>query len=294
MCVTPSCSVTPATCGRAASASCQSAGAPENSASTTSLPGNAVLEPRGRVQRGQLAVIHDGDAVAQLVGLVHVVRGQQNRQARLLLELLESSPRRWCARPDRGPWSARRERESSANAPARARFPAAAACRRKTCPPAICRSASDPRLPADSRISSARSSGGHAVKLGVNQQIFLGGQLRIGRQRLRNHADGIAHAVRRPCARRGPRTRAVPAVGGVSVVSMRISVVLPAPLGPSRPKISPCSTVKADVVHGHEIAEALGQFVDFDGAHLVFRNYRPRLKIEGPAPLALASKAAST
>ena len=32
------------------------------------------------------------------------------------------------------------------------------------------------------------------------------------------------------------------AVGGSSVVSMRMSVDLPAPLGPSRPKISPCST----------------------------------------------------
>src|SRR5216684_8962746 len=41
-----------------------------------------------------------------------------------------------------------------------------------------------------------------------------------------------------------PATRAVPEVGGVSVVSMRISVVLPAPLGPSRPKISPSVTSK--------------------------------------------------
>ena len=41
-----------------------------------------------------------------------------------------------------------------------------------------------------------------------------------------------------------PATRAEPSVGGVSVVSMRISVVLPAPFGPSRPKISPSSTLK--------------------------------------------------
>ena len=41
-----------------------------------------------------------------------------------------------------------------------------------------------------------------------------------------------------------PPTSAVPEVGGVSVVIMRISVVFPAPFGPSRPKISPVCTVK--------------------------------------------------
>ena len=41
-----------------------------------------------------------------------------------------------------------------------------------------------------------------------------------------------------------PLTSAVPAVGGSSVASIRISVDLPAPLGPSRPKISPSSTAK--------------------------------------------------
>src|SRR4051812_29883645 len=41
-----------------------------------------------------------------------------------------------------------------------------------------------------------------------------------------------------------PLTSAVPEVGGSSVTSMRISVDLPAPLGPSRPKISPASTSK--------------------------------------------------
>src|ERR1700735_919382 len=41
-----------------------------------------------------------------------------------------------------------------------------------------------------------------------------------------------------------PAMRAVPEVGGVSVVIMRISVVFPAPLGPSEPKISCCATLK--------------------------------------------------
>ena len=41
-----------------------------------------------------------------------------------------------------------------------------------------------------------------------------------------------------------PLTIAVPDVGGSSVTSMRIRVDLPAPFGPSSPKISPSSTPK--------------------------------------------------
>ncbi len=41
-----------------------------------------------------------------------------------------------------------------------------------------------------------------------------------------------------------PLMSAVPVVGASSVTSIRISVDLPAPLGPSRPKISPSSTWK--------------------------------------------------
>jgi hypothetical protein len=41
-----------------------------------------------------------------------------------------------------------------------------------------------------------------------------------------------------------PSTSAVPDVGWMSVVIMRMSVDLPAPLGPSNPKISPSGTAK--------------------------------------------------
>ena len=46
-------------------------------------------------------------------------------------------------------------------------------------------------------------------------------------------------------------------VGGSSVVSMRISVDLPAPFGPSRPNTSPGCTLKRDAVDGGEVAEVL-------------------------------------
>ena len=64
-----------------------------------------------------------------------------------------------------------------------------------------------------------------------------------------------------------PLTRAVPEVGGTSVVNMRMSVDLPAPFGPSSPNTSPCSTVKLKRVHGGKIAEALGQIFNFDVEH---------------------------
>ena len=64
-----------------------------------------------------------------------------------------------------------------------------------------------------------------------------------------------------------PPMRAVPEVGGVSVVIMRISVVFPAPFGPSSPKISPSRDVEADVVHRHQIAELFHQMVDFNRIH---------------------------
>ncbi len=68
-----------------------------------------------------------------------------------------------------------------------------------------------------------------------------------------------------------PLTRAVPEVGGTSVVNMRMSVDLPAPFGPSSPNTSPCSTEKLSASTAAEIAEALGQIFNFDGKHGLVR-----------------------
>jgi len=57
---------------------------------------HAALE-RGRgVQREDLAVIHDGDPVAELVGLFHVVRGEHDRLA-VAVQLAEQVPQRQAA-----------------------------------------------------------------------------------------------------------------------------------------------------------------------------------------------------
>ena len=57
----------------------------------------------------------------------------------------------------------------------------------------------------------------------------------------------------------------VPLVGGSSVVIIRISVDLPAPFGPSRPKISPSSTAKLMPLTAVKVAERLDDALDVDG-----------------------------
>ena len=65
--------------------------------------------------------------------------------------------------------------------------------------------------------------------------------------------------------------------------SMRMVVDLPAPLGPRKPKISPLATVQVDAVHGHEVAEALGQSV---------QHHRGRPPCHDGTPAAIGSDSA--
>ena len=51
----------------------------------------------------------------------------------------------------------------------------------------------------------------------------------------------------------------LPALAWVSPRSMRIIVVLPAPLGPRKPKALPRGNVEIDVVDRGALAEALGE-----------------------------------
>ena len=97
---------------------------------------------------------------------------------------------------------------------------------------------------SSSRISVGAFFGRDAVNLGVDLQVFLGGQFGIGGERLGNHPDGVPHAFRILAHVVSGNLAPNPSLGGVSVVIMRMSVVLPAPLGPSRPKSSPCGTSK--------------------------------------------------
>ena len=53
-----------------------------------------------------------------------------------------------------------------------------------------------------------------------------------------------------------PPTNACPEVGMTRVVSIPAVVVLPAPLGPSRPKISPGAHVEVELVDGRKSVPA--------------------------------------
>ena len=79
---TSSCAVTDSTPGSRSSRSCQPGGALAKLTSSEFLPGIDAFELQRRIERLQLAVIDDGDAIAQLVGLVHVVRRDQNGRGR--------------------------------------------------------------------------------------------------------------------------------------------------------------------------------------------------------------------
>ena len=70
-----------------------------------------------------------------------------------------------------------------------------------------------------------------------------------------------------------PPTKACPLVGTTRVVSMPAVVVLPAPFGPSRPKISPRSHRQVEVVDGDDVGRVeLGQALGAD--HLLDRRGR--------------------
>ena len=64
-----------------------------------------------------------------------------------------------------------------------------------------------------------------------------------------------------------PLTRAVPEVGGTSVVNMRMSVDLPAPFGPEQAEHLAVLDGEIQRVHGGKIAEALGQIFNFNVKH---------------------------
>src|SRR6185312_7724333 len=57
-------------------------------------PRNAGLQRAWSVQRHQLAVIDNGDAVAQTISFIHVVRGDQDRKISLLFDIADHLPHR--------------------------------------------------------------------------------------------------------------------------------------------------------------------------------------------------------
>ena len=111
------------------------------------------LQLAARALGDLLALVDDGDAGGELVGLVEILRGEQDGDAGIG-ERRGSCARRPAAHSDRGRSSARRGRARPASRPARRRCRACAACRRNRPSPA-CAAASERSKAASS--SSARA-----------------------------------------------------------------------------------------------------------------------------------------
>ena len=80
----------------------------------------------------------------------------------------------------------------------------------------------------------------HPVQAGEEREVLDAGDALVGRAVARRARGRPSRAGRAgPWRRRCPATRTVPAVGSTSPASVRSSVVLPAPLGPSSAWISP-------------------------------------------------------
>ena len=206
---------------------------------TTSPPRRA-FEARGRVQRHDLPVVDDRDAVAGL-RLVHVVGREEDRHAfrRLAVTARTSTGRgatagrgRRSARPGTAPWG---------SASARARSPAGVSCRRRT--PARGRPRVRSGRHARARRRSARDvCARHAVDLAVKHEVLARGKAVIQGGVLKDDAD-LAAALSRLTRDVVPADDGVARRSGLSrVQSIEIVVVLPAPLGPRKPKISPRGT----------------------------------------------------
>ena len=60
-----------------------------------------------------------------------------------------------------------------------------------------------------------------------------------------------------------PKRRTEPESGTVMPIIMRMELVLPAPLGPSRPKISPSGISQGEFIDGDEFVVGLGDMIQF-------------------------------
>ena len=80
------------------------------------------------------------------------------------------------------------------------------------------------------------------IKLGENQQIFIPGQCPIRGEQLRHIANHARTARRVTDDIVAGNLARVPKWGATARFSILMTVLFPAPFGPSKPKISPCGT----------------------------------------------------
>jgi hypothetical protein len=219
------------------------------------------LERLGRVESDDLALVHDRDPVAEL-GLVHVVRGHEDRDLLALLQLGDVAPDRAArlrVQADGGlveeeharrVQEAARDLQASAHAAREGHHRRAAALPQPDHLEHLAHPAGDER-------------GVDAVELGVQAQVLLGGEVAVERRVLEDEADvapdvvALAHDVVAGDARAARRRlgqRAQHVDGGR----------LPGAVGPEEAEDLPGRHLEADTAHGLDLAKGLAQVVDLD------------------------------
>ena len=208
-------------------------------------------------------MVHDGDAVAKLVRFVHVMRGEQNGQVALLLQAREHLPHGHARhRVEARGGLVEKKYSRLVHQPPRDFEP----------PPHAAGQVLDglvrplgeldrlERLPDNAHPAFPR----HAVELGENQYILPGAQVEIGRHRLGNHPNRLAHF-----AREAPHVEAVDprrARGGHEQRGQHADQRrLAGAVRPEQPENLPVLDLESDAVDGREFAKAFGDFFDLDG-----------------------------
>ena len=201
-------------------------------------------------------MVHDREPVAQDLGLLHVVRRQQDGPA-VGLEAADEVPQR---PPGRGVEAGRRLVEEDelgvVHERQRDREPLPLAARQVLAPGVA-------SLAELERVDQLGRRTGLRVEAAEEVDELGDGQLRVEGGGLEADADArLERAASR--ATSWPSTRTSPPSGARRPSRISTVVVLPAPFGPSSPKISPRRDVEVDAVDGLDVAVALGQAADAD------------------------------
>ena len=232
--------------------------------SRTVSPANARQQVLRRVERDDAARLQHRDAPAQRLGFLEVVRRQDDRVA-VAIQLADERPqalpqldvdaRRGLVQHDhRRLVHQRLADQHAALHAARQRAHVGVGLRREVevvqdlvDPRAVARACRNSRT--GSRASRAREkNGSNTSSCGTTPSAAA--RSRGSRRR-----------------RRGRARARVPRSARVRPARIEISVVLPAPFGPSRPKNSPSLDGEVDAGQRLHAAEAAGDVVDFDGEH---------------------------
>ena len=223
---------------------------------------NLRLQHLGRVERDDLALVHDRDPIAEL-GLVHVVGGHEDRDLLLAHQLLDVGPDR-AARLRVEPHGGLVEEEHARRVQQAARdlqaalHPAGEGVDEALAP------LPQPHHREHLLHALARQRARHAVELGVEAQVLLGAQVAIQGGVLEHEADVAAHVVALALhvvpghagrAAGQPRERAEHADRGRLARAVR----------PQEAEDLARGHLEIDAAHGLDLAVALGQPANPDG-----------------------------